>query len=165
LDDPVFFPGRDAGWAAVHDAIAIAEHPEWARLTYLSTSDKKLTVRRRWYAARGYQAYAAGRCAPDPTLRGVECDEYPFYSSVEGGPGASLSEVPRDHNQSEAHALNSMYQDSACRMDSGHTTYFVVPIATPNADADGTSPVFGSPTTSFSGPPSMHVCPPLPVVS
>lgn len=44
LDDPVFFPGRDAGWAAVHDAIAITEHPEWARLTYLSTSDKK-TVR------------------------------------------------------------------------------------------------------------------------
>lgn len=158
-DDPIFFPGADAGHAALHDAQAIATHPTWAKLTYMSGKSKRATgVKNRWYGKGDFGTSADGRCWPDPAKRGTNCDEYPYYSTVEGGPGASLREVPAAENQAEGNALNQMYSDPNCRMEgvgSGSTRYFVVPVAVPLG-------MPGTPGLQFAGPPSMHVCVPAP---
>ena len=150
----VFIPGSDAGEAALHDQAAIASHPGWAVLSY-RTLDTRVDLDRGWYRAGNFATYSGdGDCAPKPKTRGVECDEYPFYSTDEGGPGASLREVPRDQNQREGNALVSMYQDGSCAMTSG-SRFFVVPVAVrlTSVAPDGTGVV-----NSYAGPPSGHVC-------
>ena len=153
-DEPIFMPGADAGWAAVHDATAIASNPAWAELTY----GRAPGVLSGWYRAGGFKLYAAGKCFAAPGPRGVQCDEYPFISTNEGGPGASLAEVPASQNSREGSRLSSMYTDAACGMIPNQTTFFVVPTAVPLAGADGTIPGFGAATATFSGLPTMHVC-------
>jgi Deoxyribonuclease NucA/NucB len=101
---------------------------------------------------------------PKPATRGVDCDEYPFYSTVEGGPGASLKEVPSNENRAEGNALNSMYQDADCQFVSGQTKFFVVPVAVPITVPEPDPNIGAATTTTYAGPPSGHVCtPPAPV--
>ncbi len=72
LEDKLFFPGADAGWAAVHDRDAIAQRPEWFRLTYLGRAAKRASgVLPRWYRLKEYQK----DCPPGPAARGANCDE------------------------------------------------------------------------------------------
>lgn len=162
LTDPIFIPGADAGAAAVHDAKVIAHVPEWYRLTYMSGKDKQDTqlgdVKRRWYENRM-------GCDPKREPRGVECDEYPFYTTVEGGPAAYtrtplvLEEVPVAENKAEGNALQRMQNDPRCNMatitkprstpGSGSQQFIVVPMAVP---VPRTSPV------QYFGPASFHVC-------
>ncbi len=152
LEEPVFFPGADAGYAALHDAQAIAERPEWAKLTYISGADKRASgVEARWYTLAANRTPA---CPPKPAERGKNCDEYPFFTTVEGGPGASLQEVPADENRAEGSALRRMYSDPNGQMEgvgSESTRFFVVSLAVPLG-------VPGTPDLQFTGPPSMHVC-------
>ena len=120
LTKPLFFPGYDALQAAEHDADVIATVPAWFRLTYESGPDKEKVdgVDRDWYGATRYK----NQCDEERAKRGVECDEYPFYTTVEGGPGAyavttkAVAEVARDDNQKEGRALNRMQDDPACGM-------------------------------------------------
>ena len=155
LEYALLLPGADAGAAAVHDETAIAGRPDWALLTYLSGRQKKDTVpNRRWYTAIKYREW----CKPAPQARGVECDEYPYYTTVQGGPGASLREVPVAENQAEGRALQAMQDDTACGMakdpsgartepGSGTAKFLVVPLAVERAHGRG-----------YDGPPSLHVC-------
>jgi len=157
---PIFLPGRDAGTAAIHDDYAILANPQWFMLTYLSPKAKaKSGVREGWYDVKKYRAV----CPKEASLRNAQCDEYPFYSTVEGGPGASLWEVPAAQNEAEGRALHAMQYDSACGMatSTGHLPwdfpglgtqkFLVVPTAVP-AGEDSTG------ATVFTGPPSTHVC-------
>jgi hypothetical protein len=101
----------------------------------------------------------------------VACDEYPFYSTVEGGPGASLEIVPKAENDAEGNALGAMYRDPDCGManpgniGSGTQTFIVLPLAVPT----GMQNQLGN--AVYAGPMSYHVCkqavpaPPGPVVN
>jgi hypothetical protein len=147
------FVGADAGQAALHDAEAILQNPAWAMLTYESTEDKEATpLPRRWYNRVEYRVVC-----PKPRPDDQHCDEYPFFTSVEGGPGASLKIVPEGDNVAEGIALKRMQYDRDCNMArdaSGAKTqpgsftqrFFVVPVAV------------GEPGGIVTGMPSFHVC-------
>jgi hypothetical protein len=94
---------------------------------------------------------------------GVDCDEYPFYTTVEGGPGASLRDVPALENRAEGRALLGMQRDAQCEMErdstgaltypgSGSKQYLVIPVAVQKSAAKKTKPA------TYSGLPSFHVC-------
>jgi hypothetical protein len=63
---------------------------------------------------------------------GQQCDEYPFYSTNEAGPGARLQYVPAEDNGAESAGLRWMPYH--CAFESGSapgplgTAYLVVPL-------------------------------------
>ncbi len=176
---PIFLPGVDAGGPAIHDRDAIATHPQWAILTYMSGADKQASgVIPGWYNRKAHHKF----CRPERGQQKLECDEYPFYTTVEGGPAAppvrpidgSLREVPYLENRAEGTALSVMLRDPVCAMVSQQTLYLVVPTAivtgehadgvradeqADGGDADNPSGKHAD-MTSYAGPPSTHLCSP-----
>jgi concanavalin A-like lectin/glucanase superfamily protein/deoxyribonuclease NucA/NucB len=73
-------------------------------LHYLAASDRP----GRWYVGDP-------RCTPLQPLH--DCDEYPPKSTTEGGPGASLRQVPSSANRSQGASLKAFY--SRCKMGPG----------------------------------------------
>lgn len=91
---PIFAPGSDVRTAAAHDLQAIGSNPAWVKLDYLSNDEKLASgVSRSWYDV-------PTQCS-DGRTADTSCDEYPFYSSVQGGPGASLKQIPALDNSRE----------------------------------------------------------------
>ena len=75
---PIFFTGADVNKATTHDAQQIFAHPEWVKLNYeVGESGGK--------RGSGWQN-GEDNCIPDPPERGMQCDEYPFFASEQGGP-------------------------------------------------------------------------------
>lgn len=102
-DKPVFLPGADVYEAAEHDSEAIVNgHP--AVLTYYPSKPDPLTladgttVSHSWYKNETI-------CKQGAVGDGRDCDEYPYWSTVEGGPGASLKLVKASDNQREGRLL------------------------------------------------------------
>jgi hypothetical protein len=58
-----------------------------------------------------------------PLQTGYDCDEYPMQSTLEGGPGASLLQIPRWANRSQGGSLGGFY--NRCRMSHGESFIFV----------------------------------------
>ena len=156
----LFFPGRNAGGAAIHDRDAILIHPEWAVLTYQSRKSKKDTVAEKWYNVSPYSAACTAEGLREAA--GVDCDEYPFYITVEGGPGASLRDVIAGQNKSEGASLGRMVNNPACEMATNYNAdvqpgseskqYLVIPVAVEDQPATSTTPA------TYSGPRTFHVC-------
>lgn len=99
--------GPDHPRTTLHIAQAIASYPRWALLTY-----SRGRGNRQWYNG-------TEECPNDPIVRaGKACDEYPFYTTVEGGPFAarrpSLKLVPAVESQPQATNLSAFYR--ACRL-------------------------------------------------
>lgn len=97
-DRPIFSPGSDVIQAAQHDHDAIfgdgvQGRPDWIKLSYVTAAEKALTVPRGWYRST---CQGSGE---------TSCDEYPFYTSVEGGPGASLRIINAAQNSLEGRLL------------------------------------------------------------
>ena len=66
------------------------------------------------------------------------CDEYPFKSTIEGGPGASLKLINGWQNQLEGRRLGNMY--NACVPDGAHFLVLPMPgepVLIPQTDAVG----------------------------
>lgn len=121
---PIFVPGGRASWgkeAAEHDLDVINGSPELAVLEYMSNANKAATgVRRGWYRSGGTYLQPC-----NSVVATTDCDEYPFYSTVEGGPGAYatygqgvLRRIDRLDNRREGVALGTMYRDRGCDMTS-----------------------------------------------
>jgi hypothetical protein len=73
-------PGRRP---AKHDERALEENRRWLLLNYESRAEKRAKgVSPKWYEGKG------GCEKPRP--EGDSCDEYPFYSSEQGGPTAEV---------------------------------------------------------------------------
>ena len=140
---PIFVPGGKAGAgkeAAVHDLAVIAAHPSLVQLWYISNKEKEKTgVDRRWYyTGSGYLPPCTGKVAKYK----IECDEYPYYSSTEGGQAAYnvygqgvLDPIDWKDNRIEGAALYQMYRDPRCNMTSAVASpaspgspYLVVPL-------------------------------------
>jgi hypothetical protein len=80
---PIFFSGSDVPTATEHDERALEENPRWLLLNYESRAEKRAKgVSPKWYEGKG------GCEKPKP--EGDSCDEYPFYSSEQGGPEAEV---------------------------------------------------------------------------
>jgi len=125
---PMFFPGSDVITAAQHDYDAIfvthspddgPANPEWLRLNYLPSAAQ--TGSRTWYQAATYN------CG-DPSLGA--CDEYPFYSSMQGGPNAvplpSLRRIDAAHNTLEGSRYGTFTQQ--CLKGVSGAAFLVIPM-------------------------------------
>ncbi len=176
---PILFPGVETGAAGIHDRDAILRTPSWFQLTYEDGASKETSVPRGWYNRADYR----DKCKPEPRKpRGVECDEYPWYTTVEGGPGASLEEVPLADNRADGNALQAMQDDFQCQMafsaplvrdnvGSGTQRFLVVPLVVELPDDHGKrstdkdddrdrGKALIDKHTTYAGPPSFHICRP-----
>lgn len=116
LDRPIFVSGDIARVRAAtnHDRRAIFRHGKPAMLTYAAKDQR---------AGSGwYEPVADTACGPQ--VAGTECDEYPFRSTVQGGPGASLERIDFTANRSQGGSLVGFY--NACRVAYGEQ-FIVVP--------------------------------------
>jgi len=129
---PIFSPGSDVLEATRHDADAQLINPSWGKLHYQSRASKALTgVPNTWYN----QYVCDGTGGVDK-----QCDEFPFYASLEGGPGTSLRYIDAEDNAREGRFYS--YFLRACGLPSGDVAsddseFLVVPI-----------PLHGGPKTS-----------------
>lgn len=123
---PIFVPGGMAGAgkeAAAHDLDVITTYPSLVQLQYVSNKEKRATDTRGWYYSKhaGYLQPCTNKVKEYKT----ECDEYPYYSSVEGGKAAYstygqivLEPIGWRDNRIEGAALVRMYKDPRCKMTS-----------------------------------------------
>jgi hypothetical protein len=116
---PIFAPGDNVREAAQHDLDAILHvNPAWVLLNRQTPSPAPPG----WYSA------------VPPCVTGTyeslthECDEYPFSSTAQAGPGASLRVIDWADNQNEGTYLSIFY--TQCEIVSGDP-YLVIPIPTP----------------------------------
>lgn len=74
--------GQESGQ---HMSTVLKSRPAWITLTYMNGAQKlKTGVGRQWYATKEFQ-----RQCPKDRAAGAQCDEFPFYTTVEGGPKAA----------------------------------------------------------------------------
>jgi Deoxyribonuclease NucA/NucB len=84
---PIFISGSDVATATEHDLKALVTHPEWAMLNYESkTAKEEKGIDRYWYIGEP-------GCEMTKPPEGESCDEYPLFSTRQGGPGASLEYI------------------------------------------------------------------------
>lgn len=112
---PIFAPGDDVREAAQHDLDAIVGNPAWAALTYAASNRP----------APDNWKYAYPPC--DGSYAPLQCDEYPFLSSQQGGPGASLRLIDAYDNSREGSLLSLFY--GLCGLSEGDP-FLVIPIPT-----------------------------------
>jgi RHS repeat-associated protein len=114
---PIFIPGADTPQTTDHIIDALKSNPSWVRLT--RAAHPASTTSRNWY--RGDP-----RCPVKPG-DGLNCDEYPFFTTAEGGPGASLRNVPGHESNVQGAYLKNFY--SICGVAHGDS-FLVVPVST-----------------------------------
>jgi hypothetical protein len=126
---PIFLSGSDVPSATDHDLTALAGYPQWVKLNYESAAVKEERgEKRNWYVGLG------GCSGRDPT--GTHCDEYPFYASKQGGPGAlrmpSLEYVNKTDNEKQGGRYGNFV--SSCKMaERSITEYAFLSIPLPPA--------------------------------
>jgi len=112
--------------ATRHDQRAIGRVPEWMLLTRGPNAEapdgSEALAARRWY-----------RNLPEcrAAVKGQDCDEYPFYSTIQGGPerdgfpAGDIEPISAGDNRAQGAALNSFYQ--RCNVNNG-VSFLVLPI-------------------------------------
>jgi hypothetical protein len=145
-DTNIFFPGTEYGTKyqesstakspTVHVFDAIASRPSWMRLSWVNRYDHRFTP----LAPGWYSGFAD--CPTRPS--GWDCDEYPFFSSAQAGPGASLRPIPQSANRS----LGSKYGWFGTRCGA---------VSAPVAQGGGT-PLVVVPMQEPGLPPTSYVC-------
>jgi hypothetical protein len=122
---PILFPtAADAAGAAHNDNEAILGNPQWLLSRYVSGAEKGKVLDRAWMD----QAWSGQTTCPSPRPTGTQCDEYPFYSSEQGGawdefygetsPNSTrLRTIPTAENRREGTMLGAMY--TKCQLTSG----------------------------------------------
>jgi hypothetical protein len=127
---PIFFTGTDVQEATNHDYDVIQAHPELMQLTYVNTSEKTSRERGDW-----------GEVTPCKGLTGFgtdkQCDEYPFFSTEEGYPGAmpDLRPISSRENSSQGGSLSQFYRGCSSLRSSERGSpgrkYLVIPWVLP----------------------------------
>ncbi len=150
-DRPVFSPGSNVPSATQHDYDAIfgtsgsSGTPGWLQLHYVSGADKNtLGQNRKWFLSQP-------ECA---NAQPFECDEYPYFTSAEGGPPAdprpSLRKVVPADNRLEGSILGGFVSGCKLRSDpaggNAGTAYLVIPM--PGTSAPPTLWACGPPNAS-----------------
>jgi hypothetical protein len=133
---PTYSPGIDVLQASQHDQNAISAGQPFV-LHYETRSQKVkgspgvAGVRPGWYGDPETKCQGKFRPVTDPPR--TNCDEYPFFSTTEGGPipGASLLNINYQDNQTQGRQLGQFY--SACSISGSpiptiQNEYLVAPI-------------------------------------
>jgi hypothetical protein len=151
LTAPILFPSvTDAAGAARNDDAALVKNPPWVKLHYVSDAEKDKVLDRDWMD----RPPVVQTTCPSPRGDVNHCDEYPFYSSEQGGAwdnyrgqsspvSTNLAFIPKGENTAEGVMLGAMYRK--CRMTSG--TYMFTPIGyrlTRNGDPYLTIPLLSN---------------------
>jgi hypothetical protein len=126
----IFFPGADTWDTTIHDLNAILNHPIWA---YLVKSPGPGARYRNWYDRTIYYPQdVSNPCYKRP--KGDVCDEYPFFTTIYGGPfqnpQPSLAVTSLLEGQRQGGYISRFYQDPACGLvnyDPINGGFFVVP--------------------------------------
>lgn len=123
---PAFIPGSDVLEAAQHklDAIAgnpaagLVGNPSWVYLNHVGRDTRhQQGLSLTWYAQ---YPPCAGQSVPS-----YQCDEFPYYSSKQSGPGASLRWVIAAHNTYEGSRLGNFV--TSCGLGF-QDPYLVIPL-------------------------------------
>ncbi|MBT0773158.1 hypothetical protein KIH74_29715 [Kineosporia sp. J2-2] len=120
---PIFMPGSDVFEAAQHDAFAILNSNQPAQLSYAETTER---APEGWYQSQ----YPC-----TDKIAGEHCDEYPFRSTLEGGPGASLRNIPGDANSKEGRLLGYFFK--VCSVNVDNRPFLVIPLEGPSGASYG----------------------------
>jgi len=121
----IFAPGKDVEEATVHDGEAIlAGQP--SVLHYESNDDKSLGVRGAPLPSGWYNRVIYDNCGDNYFPPSTNCDEYPYYSTMEGGPGASLKNIDAADNQKEGRLLQDFR--TACKVNADAPEFIVAPL-------------------------------------
>jgi hypothetical protein len=92
---PIFATGSDVKEATHHDLQAIASNPSWLTLTYASQAEKLADgFQRTWWSS-------THPCASGPS--GTSCDEFPYFSSDQGGLNGQSATQPSLRSISSSH--------------------------------------------------------------
>ncbi len=97
--------------ATNHDLDAFAANPGRAWASYASKDDRDARqFSRTWYNSTT-TCNPAARAAEQQQRPGValDCDELPYWSTEQAGPGASLKLIRGDYNQWEGNALGNFF--------------------------------------------------------
>jgi hypothetical protein len=109
---PIFVSGSDVPSATEHDLKALAAYPKWIKLNYESKAAKKAKGEKEgWYVGEE-------GCPLESPPEGKSCDEYPFFASRQGGPGAevkpSLEYIKASDNSEQGGKYGNFV--SSCKM-------------------------------------------------
>jgi hypothetical protein len=105
------------------------ECAEWSRVKGLvSLGSPLVSPSRSWYTRTAY-ATLCGKAAPGYSKGVTNCDEYPYYSTSEGGPGASLENINGKQNALEGRLLQDFAGPLGCNLSPGDA-YTVIPDTT-----------------------------------
>ncbi|HTU78600.1 MAG TPA: hypothetical protein VMF09_07560 [Solirubrobacteraceae bacterium] len=125
---PIFLSGSDVPTATLHDLKALASHPQWVRLNYSSKKEKEKEegFDREWYEGQ------PGCEGAKP--EGKSCDEYPFFTTQQGGPSAaqkpSLEWISAVDNREQGLRYGNFV--TACKMaERSSTSYAFLAIPLP----------------------------------
>jgi hypothetical protein len=134
----IFAPGNDVSEATVHDGEAI-QAGQASYLHYESAGDKNSgdnPLPHGWYNRVAYN-----NCGANYNPPATNCDEYPYYSTMEGGPGASLKNIKAGDNRKEGRLVRWFY--AACGVTTATPDFVVAPILadTPDVEAGGSPSV------------------------
>jgi hypothetical protein len=133
MNAAILFPTAfDAAGAASNDERALNANPPWVVGNRMTNAEKGKVLSRGWMNA----ASTGGAICPSPRPTGLQCDEFPFYSSEQGGAwdawqGANspvstkLSLIPAGENNAEGNQLGAMF--TACGTTSGSYEDSIVP--------------------------------------
>jgi hypothetical protein len=125
----VWLPGSDVSDVATHDVDAIASGQP-GLLTYVSAADKIASgVPRSWYTSPRYSdGLCSGTAPPDQ-----QCDEYPYYSTLQGGPTSVANPLDGDlryvngsQNGSEGGQRRAFYSYCGLNTAIGDNADFIV---------------------------------------
>lgn len=116
---PIFASGRsDVGEATQHDTEALAHNPAWVQLNYRPAAENPSYD--QWYR---YDPICVAKAGDQ------NCDEYPFYSTQQGGhlavPRPSLKAINGAQNQLQGTKFNTFR--AACGLQSGDE-FLAIPI-------------------------------------
>jgi hypothetical protein len=115
---PIFASGdSDVPQATKHDLEALLYHPPWVRLNY---EDPALKPKSTWY-----QSLPA--CSERSEELKLDCDEFPFFSTVQGGgeakPRPSLKVIDSTQNRRQGGKLRAFY--NTCNISNGISQPFL----------------------------------------
>ncbi|SCE80758.1 GDSL-like Lipase/Acylhydrolase family protein [Micromonospora coriariae] len=157
---PILFPtSADAAGAANNDMEALKGHPSWVALHYVKGSEKEKGWSRSWMNL----AATNQTTCPTPRPTGMQCDEFPFYTSEQGAAwdrhlgensptSTRLRLVPTAENRAEGTMVGAMY--TKCQMASGTYTALAPRVLTGNGQPYLTIPLVG--TTNI--PKTFYTC-------
>jgi hypothetical protein len=103
---------KPLAFTTAHIYLAQQSYPKWSTLTYGDNGSTK----RDWYEAAGLCQSVTN---PTDPSKSTTCDEYPFWTTLEGGPNGkptpSVVSVPRAEMQPQATAMSAFYRYAAGR--------------------------------------------------